>query len=172
MRRCRNRTTVCPVILDQEEDWPSWLGEAEGDCATLLRPAPTDYRRVWPVDRRVGSPRNNGPELLETIAAIAGSPIRQVAILGVPGSPAGSDDAALVQPSCTAVTSSISGLPQGSACGPGGELLQPAGLSPRQPPRWWQCGAWASRAYGPRRSLVGDRLPAGHVVADLRHVFA
>jgi hypothetical protein len=25
--------------------------------------------RVWPVDRRVGSPRNNGPELLEAIAA-------------------------------------------------------------------------------------------------------
>jgi len=24
--------------------------------------------RVWPVDRRVGSPRNNGPELLESIA--------------------------------------------------------------------------------------------------------
>jgi hypothetical protein len=24
---------------------------------------------VWPVDRRVGSPRNNGPKLLATIAA-------------------------------------------------------------------------------------------------------
>jgi hypothetical protein len=25
--------------------------------------------RVWPVDRRVGSPRNNGPELSESTAA-------------------------------------------------------------------------------------------------------
>jgi hypothetical protein len=25
--------------------------------------------RLWPVDRRVGSPRNNGPELPERIAA-------------------------------------------------------------------------------------------------------
>jgi hypothetical protein len=25
--------------------------------------------RTWPVDRRVGSPQNNGPELLESIAA-------------------------------------------------------------------------------------------------------
>jgi hypothetical protein len=39
-----------PVILDQQ-DWPMWLGEIEGDA------------------RRVGSPRTNGPELLEAIAA-------------------------------------------------------------------------------------------------------
>jgi putative SOS response-associated peptidase YedK len=57
-----------PVILDQQ-DWTTWLGEAEGDCAALLRPAPEGLLRVWPIDRRVGSPRNNGPELLETIAA-------------------------------------------------------------------------------------------------------
>jgi putative SOS response-associated peptidase YedK len=57
-----------PVILD-EQDWPTWLGQAEGDCTALLRPAPDGLLRVWPVDRRVGSPRNNGPELLEAIAA-------------------------------------------------------------------------------------------------------
>jgi putative SOS response-associated peptidase YedK len=57
-----------PVILD-EQDWPMWLGDAEGDCAALLRPAPDGLRRMWPVDSRVGSPRNNGPEWLETIAA-------------------------------------------------------------------------------------------------------
>jgi putative SOS response-associated peptidase YedK len=49
-----------PVILERQ-DWPMWLGEAAGDHAALLR--------VWPVDRRIGSPRNNGPELLESIAA-------------------------------------------------------------------------------------------------------
>jgi putative SOS response-associated peptidase YedK len=40
-----------------------------GDSAALLRTAPDGLLRVWPVDRRVGSPRNNGPELLEAIAA-------------------------------------------------------------------------------------------------------
>jgi putative SOS response-associated peptidase YedK len=57
-----------PVILDQQ-DWPTWPGEAEGNCPVLLRPAPDGLLRVWPVDWRVGSPRNNGPGLLETIAA-------------------------------------------------------------------------------------------------------
>ena len=53
-----------PAILDQQ-DWPTRLGEAEGKCAA----APDGLLRVWPVDRRVGSPRNNAPELLEAIAA-------------------------------------------------------------------------------------------------------
>jgi putative SOS response-associated peptidase YedK len=53
-----------PVILE-EQDWPVWLAEAEGDHRALLRPAPDGTLRTWPVDRRVGSPRNNGPELLE-----------------------------------------------------------------------------------------------------------
>jgi putative SOS response-associated peptidase YedK len=57
-----------PVILDRQ-DWPVWLGETEGDATMLMRPAPDGLLRVWPVDRRVGSPRNNGPELLEPIAA-------------------------------------------------------------------------------------------------------
>lgn len=50
-----------PVIL-APEDWPAWL-EGE-DPATLLRPASNELLRVWPVSRAVGSPRNNGPELL------------------------------------------------------------------------------------------------------------
>jgi putative SOS response-associated peptidase YedK len=55
-----------PVIL-QQADWPVWLGEGDGDHAALLRPAPDGLLRIWPVDRRVGSPRNNGPELLASI---------------------------------------------------------------------------------------------------------
>lgn len=55
-----------PVILE-EQDWSTWLGEAEGDNVALLRPAPDGLLRTWPVDRRVGSPRNNGPELLDPI---------------------------------------------------------------------------------------------------------
>ena len=42
-----------PVILD-EPDWPVWLGETEGGS------------------HRVGSPRNNGPELLVELVAGGG----------------------------------------------------------------------------------------------------
>jgi putative SOS response-associated peptidase YedK len=53
-----------PVIVERA-DWPVWLGEAEGDVAALLRPAPEDVLRLWPVDKQVGNVRNDGPELLE-----------------------------------------------------------------------------------------------------------
>jgi putative SOS response-associated peptidase YedK len=56
-----------PAILE-EQNWPVWLAEAEGDHGALLRPAPDGTLRTWPVDRCVGSPRNNGPELLEAAA--------------------------------------------------------------------------------------------------------
>ena len=36
-----------PAILDQQEDWPTSLGEDDGDCAALLRPAPDGLLRVW-----------------------------------------------------------------------------------------------------------------------------
>jgi putative SOS response-associated peptidase YedK len=42
-----------------------WLGEAEGDATALLRPAAEGVLRVWPVDKRVGNVRNDGPDLLE-----------------------------------------------------------------------------------------------------------
>src|SRR3954451_516003 len=54
-----------PVIIEPE-DWPLWLGEAEGDPATLLRPAAEDVLRIWPVDKKVGNVRNDGPELLKS----------------------------------------------------------------------------------------------------------
>jgi len=57
-----------PVILEKQ-GWPVWLGEVEGDHVALMQPAPDGLLRTWQVDRRVGSPRNNGLELLETIAA-------------------------------------------------------------------------------------------------------
>jgi putative SOS response-associated peptidase YedK len=53
-----------PVIIE-EVDWPLWLGEIEGDVPALLRAVPEDVLRVWPVDKRVGNVRNDGPELLE-----------------------------------------------------------------------------------------------------------
>ncbi len=53
-----------PVILEPA-DWPAWLGEVESDPATLLRPSAEGTLRVWPVDRKVGSRKNNGLELIE-----------------------------------------------------------------------------------------------------------
>lgn len=52
-----------PVILEQA-DWPAWLNEHEGDPVSLLRPAPEGVLRLWPVDKRIGNVRNDGPELL------------------------------------------------------------------------------------------------------------
>ena len=55
-----------PVVL-AAGDWPEWL---EGDNpAALLRSAPDDLLRFWPVSKAVNSPRNNGPELLAEHAA-------------------------------------------------------------------------------------------------------
>jgi putative SOS response-associated peptidase YedK len=53
-----------PVIIEQE-DWALWLGEAEGDVTALLRPAPEHVLRLWPVDKKVGNVRNDGPDLIE-----------------------------------------------------------------------------------------------------------
>jgi putative SOS response-associated peptidase YedK len=46
-------------------DWPLGLSEAEGNPKSLLRAAPEDVLRVWPVEKKVGNIRNDGPELLE-----------------------------------------------------------------------------------------------------------
>ena len=53
-----------PVIIDRD-NWKIWLGEEEGDLAALLRPLPANRLRIWPVDRKVNSVKNDGPELLE-----------------------------------------------------------------------------------------------------------
>ncbi|MGA9866018.1 MAG: SOS response-associated peptidase [Acetobacteraceae bacterium] len=52
-----------PLVL-AEPDWPIWLGEAEGDAAALMRPAPSGSIATWRVGRAVGNPRNNGADLL------------------------------------------------------------------------------------------------------------
>jgi putative SOS response-associated peptidase YedK len=57
-----------PVILEPA-DWPVWLAEEAGDPATLLRPSSEGILRLWPVDKRVGNVRNDGPELLAPLAA-------------------------------------------------------------------------------------------------------
>lgn len=53
-----------PAILE-EQNWPVWLGETEGNAALLLRPAREDLLHLWPVSRAVNNVRNDGPELLD-----------------------------------------------------------------------------------------------------------
>lgn len=58
-----------PVIVEKA-DWPLWLGEAEGDPTTLLRPASDGALRFWPIDKKVGNVRNDGPELIERVQEV------------------------------------------------------------------------------------------------------
>ena len=59
-----------PVILPPSA-WPAWLGEDNVDrpeaLKALLAPYPADDMVMWPVDKRVGSVRNNDPGLIEPI---------------------------------------------------------------------------------------------------------
>jgi putative SOS response-associated peptidase YedK len=55
-----------PVILEQQ-DWPTWLGEAEGDPAKMLKPVGENVLMVWPVSTQVNSPKNNSPGLLRPV---------------------------------------------------------------------------------------------------------
>ncbi len=59
-----------PLIIDQA-DWPTWLGEVEGDLAALLGPAPDDLLESWPIGSEVNSPRNNRPEISEPLTKLA-----------------------------------------------------------------------------------------------------
>ena len=58
-----------PVIIGPE-DWAAWLGEEPiADPATLLKPFPPERMTLWPVDKRVGNVKNQGPELAEPMKA-------------------------------------------------------------------------------------------------------
>lgn len=57
-----------PVMLGKT-DWAGWLGETEAVSVTLLRPSASGVLRMWPVDKRVGNVRNDGPELLIDVAS-------------------------------------------------------------------------------------------------------
>lgn len=55
-----------PVVLEPT-DWPLWLGEAEGDPATVLHPPADGVLHAWPISTRVNSPRNNEASLLDPV---------------------------------------------------------------------------------------------------------
>lgn len=58
-----------PVILGAE-DWPTWLGEVpanENTLRALLKPIAAERLKVWPVDKAVGSVRNQDASLIRPI---------------------------------------------------------------------------------------------------------
>ena len=60
-----------PVVLDPA-DYAAWLDPETKDIdrlRALLRPADPEPWELRPVSRRVNSPKNDGPELLEPVAA-------------------------------------------------------------------------------------------------------
>ena len=56
-----------PVILSPD-DVALWLGEKEGDLPGLMKPCPDAWLRMWKVDNRVGSVKNNDAELIAEVA--------------------------------------------------------------------------------------------------------
>ena len=52
-----------PVVLE-ESDWPLWLGETEGDPASLIHPSAADFR-TWRVGPTVNNVRHDGASLLD-----------------------------------------------------------------------------------------------------------
>jgi putative SOS response-associated peptidase YedK len=60
-----------PVLLTPEA-WVPWLGETETNATqlkALLKPYPSAGMAFWPVDRRVGNVRNDGPDLFAPLGA-------------------------------------------------------------------------------------------------------
>ncbi len=56
-----------PVII-APEDQDVWLDPGAGDAQALLRPYASDAMQAYPVDTRVGNPRNDDPRLVEPLA--------------------------------------------------------------------------------------------------------
>jgi putative SOS response-associated peptidase YedK len=65
---CAELHNRMPVIL-KPETWPVWLGEEPADASRLNAPFPSEQMTCWPVSARVGNVKNNGPGLIEPIAA-------------------------------------------------------------------------------------------------------
>jgi putative SOS response-associated peptidase YedK len=57
-----------PVILPPEQ-YEAWLSGKAG--TEILKPFPAELMRAYPVSARVGSPKNNDPEIIEPIKAVA-----------------------------------------------------------------------------------------------------
>ena len=59
-----------PVVLGPDH-FAAWLGEekaSEDELKGMLAPYPSERMSLWPVDKRVGNVKNDGPELAEPVA--------------------------------------------------------------------------------------------------------
>ncbi|MBB4226491.1 putative SOS response-associated peptidase YedK [Rhizobium mongolense] len=54
-----------PVILHRE-DYERWLSP-EPDPDDLMKPFPASQMKMWPIGRKVGSPKNDTPDILDEI---------------------------------------------------------------------------------------------------------
>ena len=66
-----------PMIIDPGS-WADWLDPANSDVAdlrALLSPAAASGLTTYPVSTAVNSVRNNGPQLIEPIAAATGGAV-------------------------------------------------------------------------------------------------
>ena len=79
-RRCRLHDRI-PVILMQPA-WSAWLGEAEGDPAALLRPAPEGTLRVLAGEPEGQHSPEQPTDLLEQVADTPRWEMREVAAIG------------------------------------------------------------------------------------------
>lgn len=68
-----------PVILPRDE-YATWLGSGKDDSPAqlsqlhhLLRAYPAEEMTCWPVDRKVGNPRHEGAELIESVKSDLGA---------------------------------------------------------------------------------------------------
>ncbi len=52
-----------PVIIDPK-DYERWLSP-EPDPYDLLKPFPAENMKMWPIGKKVGSPKNNTPDILD-----------------------------------------------------------------------------------------------------------
>jgi putative SOS response-associated peptidase YedK len=75
-----------PVLL-APDCWAAWLGDIaalEGDLKSMLKPYPGRGMAFWPVDKRVGNPRNDSPDLFAPL----NEPLSPAGIIsGTPGWP-------------------------------------------------------------------------------------
>jgi putative SOS response-associated peptidase YedK len=58
-----------PVIL-HPQDYERWLSNEE-DPRDLLKPFPAELMTIWPIDRKVGKPDNNSPDVLDPIEFVS-----------------------------------------------------------------------------------------------------
>ena len=54
-----------PVILHRE-DYERWLSP-EPDPVYLMKPFPSELMTMWPIGKKVGSPKNDTPDIIDEI---------------------------------------------------------------------------------------------------------